>query len=251
MSRPVFAKLGGSVLTDKAKEGSFKRAVARRLIGELAKSKLPFVLFHGGGSYGHPPAQRGGIGGGPVNDARRDAVSETLAAMGVLAADVVQLAFKAGLRPMPVPLHVSVSSESGILVGLPVRRLQALLEAGFTPVLHGTVVRDDALGWRVASADELMAELAHDLNPRLALFVTDQDGITDRDGDVVTEVRDVDEVADRGVSGADVTDGLTGKVRRGLAVAEVCPTLIVNGMERGRVLDALKGKPVPCTRLIV
>ena len=47
MSRPAFVKLGGAVLTDKTKQATLRRAVARRIIGEVAKAEIPVVLFHG------------------------------------------------------------------------------------------------------------------------------------------------------------------------------------------------------------
>ncbi len=37
MSRPVLLKIGGSVLTDKASKPRFKKTVARRILGEVAK----------------------------------------------------------------------------------------------------------------------------------------------------------------------------------------------------------------------
>lgn len=249
MSRPVFLKLGGSVLTDKAKEGSFRKAVGKRLLGEVAKAEVPTVLFHGAGSFGHPPAKRWGLGEKPVTPERRDAISETLAAVTRLHAEVLGLAQEAGLRPVSVPLHMLATSEAGALEDLPVGRIQALLDDGFTPVLHGTVVRDDALAWRVVSADELMAELAPDLQPRLAVFVTDVDGVQ-HDGKILDVVEDVGAVMDRGGDGADVTGRMQTKVRYGLALADTCPVLVLNGTVRGRLLDALKGKPVVSTRLV-
>lgn len=248
MSRPVFLKLGGSVLTDKAKEGTFRKAVTRRLLSELAKADVPVVLFHGAGSFGHPPAERWGLGTRAVTPERLDAISETLAAVIRLHAQVLTLAQDNGLHPVSVPLHMLARSEAGALEGVPVRRIQALLEEGFTPVLHGTVVRDDALGWRVVSADELMAELAPDLQPRLAVFTTDVDGV-EHEGRVLETVQDVQVVLDRGGDGADVTGRMQAKVRHGLSVAETCPVLVLNGTVRGRLLDALKGKRVLATRL--
>ena len=253
MTRPVFVKLGGSVLTDKAKEGTFKRAVARRLIGELVKADVPLVLFHGAGSFGHPAVQRWRLHEGPVGPDAQAGVSETLAAVARLEAEMLDLAYQAGLRPMAVPLHLLALSEEGVMVDLPIQRIEQIMAAGFTPVLHGTMVRDEAWGWRVVSADELMAELAPDLNPRLALFVTDVDGVYRGEpgvGEPLDEVADVADVLDAGGDGADVTGRMEGKVRHGLSLAHTCPVLVVNGTVRGRVLDALKGKPVPSTRLL-
>jgi isopentenyl phosphate kinase len=297
MSRPVLVKLGGSILTEKDKEGVVRRAVARRLTAEIAKAQVPVVLFHGAGGFGHPAAARL-PGRGPLTPERRRGVARVLAGVAALQAEVLAAAQRAALPAVPVPVHLDVTSSAGMLEGLPIGRIKALLAEDFVPVLCGTLVRDHDEGWRVVSADELMAELAADLQPRLAVFATDVDGVLDAAGNVLAEVSSVDQVAPQPPSaghggpasgygvvrsdarrdargdaqgdtrgeargdgprtahrdalavGADVTGRMAGKVRHGLAIADTCPVLIVNGNMRGRVGDALKGKSVPGTRIL-
>lgn len=257
MVRPVLLKLGGSVLTDKEAEGRFRRAAAKRLLGEMARSELPIILLHGAGSFGHPQAQRHAIGRKPVDNNARAGVSEILASVGRLHADIVQLACDAGLRPVPVPLHLQCHSEGDQLMDLPSRRIGQLVNEGFLPVLHGTVVRDDVLGWRVVSADEMLMELAHELQPRLAVFATEVDGVFDKDpghadAKLLSRVGpgDLDQLEDIESAGSDVTGRMIGKLERALEVATECPTWIVNGMVRGRLHDVLRGKDVPGTRVL-
>jgi isopentenyl phosphate kinase len=245
-------KLGGSLLTDKAEEGSFRRPAARRLLSEVAKANLPTVLLHGAGSFGHPPAARHRIG---QAKAKPDGVSEVLACVGSLAAQVVSLAHDAGLRPLAFPLHVQAHCDGDALADLPTDAIAKAIEEGYTPVLHGTLVRDPALNWRVVSADELMRDLAAELTPRLAVFATNVDGVYDRDpvqsGALLLE-RITDGQADAlfgGGDGDDVTGRMAGKLAHARACARNCPTLILNGEVKGRLLDALKGKGVPCTRV--
>lgn len=253
VSKPVLLKLGGSVLTDKRKEESLQRTVARRLINEVAKAEVPVVLFHGAGGYGHPQAAKWKLGHEVVTPERRAGVAHTLATVGLLHAEVVRLADDAGLRPVSVPLHALVESDAGTLMDLPIGRIQRLLEEGFTPVLCGTLVRDDQFGWRIVSADEVMQELAQDLAPRLAVFVTDVDGVyedgPDR-GEPIAHLTDIAQLRDgKNTNGTDVTGGMEGKVHAAMTIAEACPVLFVNGKVRGRLLDALKGKQVVCTRV--
>lgn len=253
MARPALVKLGGSILTDKAEEASFRRPAARRLLAEVAKANVPTVLFHGAGSFGHPQAARHRIG---QAKAKPDGVAEVLAAVGALAAQVVSLAQDAGLRPLPFPLHTTVRTEGDGLSELPTDAVAKAVEEGYTPILHGTLVRDHALGWRVASADELLQEFAAELTPRLAVFATNVDGIlTEPPGApgsrLIERVGGTVQIERAGGdgAGADVTGRMAGKLERARAVARHCPTLILNGDVKGRLLDALKGKTVPCSRV--
>ncbi len=257
MVRPVLLKLGGSVLTDKESEGRFRRAAAKRLLGEIARSELPVVLLHGAGSFGHPQAKKHAIGRKPVDNNARAGVSEILASVGKLHSDILQLAVAAGLRPVSVPLHLQCHSEGDQLMDLPCLRIGQLVAEGFMPVLHGTVVRDDDLGWRVVSADEILMELAHELDPRLAVFATEVDGVFDKDpghadATLLPRVgpKDLEGLEDIDSGGADVTGRMIGKLERALVVATECPTWIINGMTRGRLHDVLRGKDVKGTRIM-
>lgn len=251
MPRPALVKLGGSLLTDKGGESSFRRPAARRLLSEVAKANLPTVLLHGAGSFGHPQAARHRLG---QAKAKPDGVAEVLAAVGALSAQVVSLAQEAGLRPLAFPLHHAARIEGDALADLPLEAIGKAIEEGYTPVLHGTLVRDPALGWRVVSADELMQHLAAELTPRLAVFATNVDGVYDRDpadtsARLIVRVDGTVAVHGSAGGGADVTGRMAGKLARARAVAAHCPTLILNGEVKGRLLDALKGKTVPCSRV--
>ena len=251
MPRPALVKLGGSLLTDKGAECSFRRAQARRLVGELAKAEVPCVLLHGAGSFGHPQAKRHRIGQARP---KPEGIADVLSAVAMLHAEMLGLANAAGLRPLSVPLD-GAHGDGDDVDGLPVAELKRALDEGFTPIVHGTLVRDSATGWRVLSADELMARLAGELEPRLALFVTDVDGVFDRDpsdpnAKLMPRVTPAIEIAvPIGKGPDDVTGRMHGKLRHAFATAPHCPTLIVNGSVRNRVLDALRGKPVPSTRV--
>lgn len=258
MARPVLLKLGGSILTDKAKESTFRRGVASRVMQEVAKAKVPTVVLHGAGSFGHPVVARTGIGTGALDAGKAQGASETFASLADLESRVLGAAAAAGLRPVSVPLHLTVRYDATDgLSELPVADIQDLLADGWTPVLHGTLVRQPRLGWKVLGADRLMAELAGPLSPRLALFASDVDGVfaadprEDENAPLVPQVSPQSEgIASAKGTGWDVTGRMAGKLEHAFSVAQHCPTLILNGMVRGRVLDALRGKAVVGTRVV-
>lgn len=250
--RPALVKLGGSLLTGKKEGSGFQRPAARRLLGEIRKAEVPTVLLHGAGSQGHPEAQSHRLGEVRLGGKQAAlAVSQTLAAVQLLHAQVVETATVVGLNALSITLQ-GVRSEAGTLTNLPGAQVAQALDEGFLPVLHGTVVRDDRLGWRVASADEVLAELAHELDSRLCLFATDVDGVYQGDPEE-PGARPMPKVTPHDIipvdPHADATGGMAGKLNRAFQAAHSAPTLILNGQERNRLLDALKGKSIVCTRV--
>lgn len=252
---PVLVKLGGSLLTDKSRDMTLREEVAKRVVAEVGQARRPVVLLHGAGSFGHPFVKRFGIGTPPFDASKRVGVSQTLAGVAYLAAEVLGLANEAGMRTVPVPLHLE-ALKRGALPKSVSDTVKDLLSDGFTPVLHGTLARDDDLGWRVLSADEALAQLAARLKPASCVFATDVDGVHARDpkqfpdAPLLPVVRASNApAAAKGGSGADATGRMEGKLLHARAAAKHAPTLLVNGLAPGRLMAALQGRPVVCTRV--
>ncbi len=64
----TLVKLGGSLLTEKARPETARPAVIARLAAEIAAAAPrlaePLIIAHGSGSFGHVAARRHGIAGG-------------------------------------------------------------------------------------------------------------------------------------------------------------------------------------------
>lgn len=258
MAKPVLVKLGGSLLTDKARDMTLRPEVAQRVVGEVAQARRPVVLLHGAGSFGHPFVKRFGIGQAPYDGAKLVGVSQTLTGLSYLAAEVLGLASEAGLRVIPVPLHLEPTKKGSIAKHV-ADQVTRLLEEGFTPVLHGTLVRDDETGWRVLSADEILANLAARLKPAACIFATDVDGLHERDPKQFPGAKLVPVVRTKGplvfsdtstaASGTDVTGRMEGKLVHAREASRHAPTLLVNGTAPGRLMAAVQGRPVVGTRI--
>ncbi|HUR60871.1 MAG TPA: isopentenyl phosphate kinase [Candidatus Thermoplasmatota archaeon] len=255
MSKPVLVKVGGSLLTDKSRDMTLREEVAQRVIAEASQARRPTVLLHGAGSFGHPFVKKFGIGTAPFDGAKHVGVSQTLAGVAYLAAEVLGLANEAGLRCVPVPLHLE-TTKRGALAKSVADEVQSLLDDGFTPVLHGTLVRDDEVGWRVLSADDILAQLSARLKPATCIFATDVDGLYERDpkqfpnAQLVPVVRGKGPVlAASGGAGHDVTGRMERKLAHAREAARHAPTSIVNGLAPGRLMAAMQGRPVVCTRI--
>src|SRR3972149_4178768 len=78
-------KIGGSVITDKNGELAARTEAINRLAEEIQKANLEnLVIVHGGGSFGHPTAQKYGIKEGLREDAQKVGFAETHHVMTVL-----------------------------------------------------------------------------------------------------------------------------------------------------------------------
>ena len=244
-------KLGGSVLTDKSRYRTPRPDVLARLAGELARAPGPLVVVHGAGSYGHVLARRHRLSEGDDGSAeRRLAAGAVNADVRELGALVTRALCDAG---RPALWHATMDLarlRDGRLLSLSHEPLARTLARGFAPVLSGDLVEDDARGFGILSGDVLMAELARALRPARAVFVTDVDGIHDRDprGEGATLLRRVPADARVGggaAAGDDVTGGMAGKLERARQVARAgVPVHVVNGLVPGRLQETLEGKDV-------
>src|SRR2546430_16190620 len=71
----LLVKLGGSVLTEKERLPTPRRAAIRRPAAELASVRKPLLIVHGAGSYGHILASRHHLKDGGSTSAKRAAAA--------------------------------------------------------------------------------------------------------------------------------------------------------------------------------
>lgn len=250
-------KLGGSVLTDKAAYRTPRLEHVARLAQELATHREPLVVVHGAGSYGHVLAKEHRLAQGRDGDARRDAafaqVHEDVRMLQVL---VLEALHDAGVPALAHSTFDLARLDGGKLLSFAAGGVADTLAAGFVPVLAGDGVLDASRGWGILSGDVVMAELARALKPTRAVFVTDVDGIYDRDphapsAKLLDRIAPQDHVGAGAARGHDVTGGMAGKLARARDVAKSgCDVLVVNGTVSGRLADALAGRPVVGTTVL-
>lgn len=225
-------KLGGSVITEKEIEGT----VATDRLGIIAEalgSRTPtgLVIVIGGGSFGHPAAARHGMS---TTDGTTDAaaVSEVHAAMLDLVTQVVDRLIDAGLPAMAVhPLSLAWRDADGLHLAHEV--VQAAVDEGFVPVIHGDGVVTTERGVTILSGDELVVALARTLGAERVGLCTGVSGVLDADGTVIEHIERFDDVAEHvGESEAtDVTGGMAGKVRTLLELGVPAVVFDVAGLE--------------------
>lgn len=250
--RPLVVKLGGSVITDKRRPFVVKRAILKRLARELAAAKVPLVIVHGGGSFGHPVASKYGIAEGYKNKNQRMGLSLTHRAMERLNANVIEALQKAGLPAIAVQPSACAVVSGGQIQSMELAPIQKLLELGLVPVLYGDAVPDLSKGMSILSGDQIVAYLARELKSSRVVLGVDVNGVCTADpkkfksAKLVRRITPAGEkfVASLGAGkGKDVTGRMGNKVRELLALAERgVEAEIVNATKPGVLKRAVQGE---------
>ncbi|SFS55046.1 isopentenyl phosphate kinase [Halostagnicola kamekurae] len=213
-------KLGGSVITDKERPETLDgpalersaAAVASALEGGSLTDGL--VVVHGGGSFGHHHASEHGVTTTEGTD-EIEAVVDIHGAMETLNQFVLSRLHAQDVPAVPVhPFSTASRDETGAL-SLPTAQIEAMLEAGFVPVLYGDIIATAGAGVTIISGDELVTELARALGADRVGLCSTVPGVLDDDGAVVdriTSFEDVDAILGESEA-TDVTGGMAGKVR--------------------------------------
>jgi isopentenyl phosphate kinase len=229
--QPLIVKLGGSVITDKRKRFTVKRAVLNRLARELTVAKGPLVLVHGGGSFGHPVASKYKIAEGYGGPRQLIGFALTHRAMERLNAYVLEALQQAGIPAMAMQPSACVVVEDGRIKSMELRPLRKLLNLGLVPVLYGDAVPDLDKGMSILSGDQLVAQLACELGAKRIILGVDVDGVytanpkTNKNAELIQEVSSsnwssVEKQLIGVVEGRDVTGGIANKMRELLALSE-------------------------------
>ena len=211
-------KLGGSVITDKDEPETVDRTSidrAAREIGDYLDGGDDLIVVHGGGSFGH---HRASVHGVTETSGSSDATAlvDIHHGMGELNEAVLASFHEYGVQALPVrPLSLCHRDVSGSL-SMPTAHLDAMLDEGFVPVVHGDVVVHSGSGGTILSGDEIVATAARSLDIDRVGLCSTVPGVFDEDDTVIDEITSIDAFADAlGQSEAtDVTGGMARKVER-------------------------------------
>ena len=258
-TKPTILKIGGSVITDKNGELAARTETINRLAEEIQKANVKnLIIVHGGGSFGHPTAQKYGIKEGLREDTQKVGFSETHHVMTVLNGLVLDSLVWHNIPALSVTPSCCVVTEKGRIKHFEDAVLKMLLKMGFVPVLCGDVTLDEKLGFTVLSGDQIVAYLARKFGAAKIVMGVDTDGLYDADPKVVknaklyphltlSELKKVKEKLGRSTA-ADLTGGMLGKITELVpAVEQGIPVAIVNAAKPNYVYKALRGEAVKGT----
>jgi isopentenyl phosphate kinase len=254
--KPTVLKMGGSVITHKEKPLTPDLKVIERLANEISQAKpSSLILIHGGGSFGHPLAERYDIGGGHVDPSQILGFSQTHLAMTLLNSWVMEALISHNIPAVDVHPSSCVVTKAGRIVTMELETLKKMLKMGFVPVLYGDVVLDSEKGFAILSGDQLVSSLAIKLGAYRIIMGADVDGLYTADPKTDSSAQLIDHLTleelkslkhkIEGSKATDVTGGMLGKIHEiKLAIECDIETVIVNATKPLRVYKALKGKKV-------
>jgi len=250
----VVIKLGGSVITEKAKPFTVRKGVLERLsaeIGEIWQAGNWIVVVHGGGSFGHPVASRYSLHVGKSSGSPPMAISMVEDAMRELNREVVSHLVKAGIPAVGLQTLGVAHTSGGRLDWLNLSVYESLVSFGVVPVSYGSLVMDSSLGYCILSGDDLAVQIAVGLSAKKLIFATDVEGVYSADprsesaAVLLPRVSLSRDFIAFGSASNDVTGGMKKKVlSTGPAVQAGVEVRIVNGMREDVLKQAAFGKPL-------
>jgi len=258
-AKPTILKIGGSVITDKNGELAARTEVINRLAEEIQKANVKnLIIVHGGGSFGHPTAQKYGIKDGLKEDTQKVGFAETHHVMTLLNGLVMDALVWHKTPALSITPSSCIITENGRIKFFEDTILKTVLKMGFAPVLYGDTTLDEKLGFTVLSGDQIVSHLARKFNAGKIVIGVDTDGLYDSDPKVaknaklyehltLEELKKIKETLGKSTA-ADVTGGMLGKIAELIpAIEQGIPVAIVNAAKPNRIYKALIGDMVEGT----
>jgi isopentenyl phosphate kinase len=255
--RLIFLKLGGSLITDKARPYTVRSEKLDTLAAEIAEGvkenpDLHIILGHGSGSFGHAAASQHATRLGVTSPEAWRAFAEVWYQASALNRFVVEALRQANLPIVAFSPAASVTAHDGKVLSWDSYPIRAALSNGILPLIQGDVAFDDFRGGTILSTEDLFAHLAHQLHPQRILLAGQESGVwadfSSREHlleqitpDTITQLLPGMGAA----AGIDVTGGMRSKVIEMLALLEKIPKLeilIFSGEQPGNIRRALLGE---------
>lgn len=243
-------KLGGSVITDKSVPFKILYDNISDIAEQIAKyGKRNILLIHGGGSVGHYLVEKLKFNEKEAQDPK--AISTIIYEMDNLTQAISKAFLEFGVPVVALQTHSFVFlDEKGII--LDSKFVLNWLKKGLIPILKGDVI----LGYdgvaRVISGDVLISELAKLDEVKRVIMCFDQDGIIDKDGNVIKQLslKSNFEELIWPTNKYDVTGGLKAKLKAMAPIVSLKKEVYFMNPKRNRLLNALMEKEFKGTKLV-
>ncbi|MFX1409989.1 MAG: type 2 isopentenyl-diphosphate Delta-isomerase [Promethearchaeota archaeon] len=260
----ILLKLGGSLLTDKNEPFSIREDVLRDVIQEIIEANKKIILIHGGGSFGHPLAEKYNISAGVDTSISNQilGLTETHQSMNKFNSRIINLLLEKNYPALSIQASSIFIKNSHIISTSSIDIIETALDLNILPILYGDIILDKQGSFSIISGDKIIFELCENLkkyNVSKVIFTMETDGLYikgktyNEKEKLVTECYS-NELEDLELAALgqkiDVTGGIKGKVD---SIKEICkyniPVQIINGLEKGNIIKALNGQKIKCTEI--
>lgn len=236
----ILIKLGGSIITHKHKPLTARVSSIKRIALHLRKINEPVVIVHGGGSFGHYWSVKYDMHTKPdrYNVKGVAVVKNSMVQLNRLVLDSL---LESNMRPYCLPPSDFMLGNRSILKKI--MEIPKIAKTGLVPVSYGDVMWFGKNKFYILSGDKIMGILAKILKPRLAIFVTNVDGVYSnlKTRTLIHEIKSEKPITSDVKT--DVTGGMNRKIKEAMDISkEGIGVFFVNGNRPERILKAINGK---------
>jgi isopentenyl phosphate kinase len=234
----ILIKLGGSIITNKERPLSPRTKTIDSIARQLKKISEPFIIVHGGGSFGHYWSVKYDMHTRPAKyDYHGVAIVKN--SMIQLNKIILDSFTKNKLNPYCLPPTDFMAGNKPITSK--VKEVKKIAESNLVPVTFGDALWYGQKKSYILSGDKIMSILAKTLRPRLSIFVLNVDGLY---SDFKTKrlIRDMrNQQASIQDIPMDVTGGMRRKVEEATKISKMgLKVFFVNGNKPQRIVDAIQ-----------
>ncbi|MBM3910486.1 MAG: gamma-glutamyl kinase [Thaumarchaeota archaeon] len=236
----ILIKLGGSIITNKEKPHSARKSTIDKIAKILRKINEPFVVVHGGGSFGHYWSVKYNMHTRPAmyNQHGVAVVKNSMVSLNKIILDSF---LKNSLNPYCLPAADFMSGNMPIIKK--VKEIENIAKSNLVPVTFGDAMWYGKKKSYILSGDKIMTILAKTLRPRLSIFVLNVDGVFSdlKTRNLIYDMKNqkpqVSKIA------MDVTGGMKRKIEEAIRISRLgLDVFFVNGNKPQRIVDAIKRK---------
>lgn len=239
-------KLGGSVVTKKEIPLTPNNSAIKKISKALSSVRMPMILVHGGGSFGHYWSLKYDMHSLPkeYNAHGIGIVHESMFSLDQI---IVKSMLNQGMNPYSIPPTALTLNHKPIREKIV--EMSSMTRSNITPVTFGDIVYMKHLKYSILSGDVIMTLIASILRPTKIIFALNVDGVYHnlQNKQLIRIYDKTNLVRFRSVR-TDVTGGMRRKVREALKISRLgLDVWIVNGLKPERIKKILYDETVEGT----
>ncbi len=263
ISKIIIVKLGGSLITDKTQPLSVNNEVLRSLSEQISqfygKTTYSLIIVHGGGSFGHPIAEKFRIhqGYNPEIKDQIEGLIQTHSLMKKLNQICINALNKEGLQTYPLSPSTVFLKKKDDLKFSGRDLIVELHNHRIIPILYGDILFAPPGDFQILSGDTIITKLCQIFGPdsiQKVIFTTDEDGIYQKnssndDFNLITQITAKEflkinfESFEEEEAISDVTGGMGGKFKEIREIVKLGIFVeILNGQSPNFLYQALKNQ---------